>query len=63
MNKQDFLRMKVRKLKWEENISYKVIAEDLLDMKYHSFINWLHRYKDLGNKRIMILTDFINTIE
>lgn len=63
MDIQDNLRKEVRKLKWEEGINYKIIAEDLLEMKYNSFINWLHKYKDLSNKRINILKDFINTIK
>ena len=63
MNKQDYLRMEVRKLKWQKNISYKTIAEDLLNMRYHSFINWLHEYKELSNKRVDILKDFINAIK
>ena len=63
MYNQNNLRKEVRRLKWEENIKYKTIAEDLLDMKYNSFINWLHNYKNLSNKKIIILKDFINTIK
>lgn len=39
MNIQNILRKEVRRIKWEENIKYKTIAEDLLNMKYNSFIN------------------------
>lgn len=63
MNIQNYLREEVRRLKWEEEISYKVIAQDLLDMKYNSFINWLHGYKNLSNKKINILKDFINSMK
>ena len=60
MSKQNILREEVRRLKWEEEISYKTIAEDLLSMKYNSFINWLHGYKELGSEKVNILTDFIS---
>ncbi len=63
MNIQDYLRETVKKLKWTEGITYKEIAEDLLDMKYNSFINFLHRYKNLGRTRVNILIDYINTLE
>lgn len=63
MNQQNYLREEVRRLKWEEDISYKTIAEDLLEMKYNSFINWLHNYKNLSNKRILILKDFIDVMK
>ena len=36
MKDQDFLREQVKKLKWQEDISYREIAEDLLCMKYNS---------------------------
>lgn len=63
MNIQNYLREEVRRLKWEEEISYKVIAQDLLDMKYNSFINWLHGYKNLGRDKIEKLKDFINNMK
>lgn len=63
MNIQNYLREEVKKLKWEENISYKVIAEDLLEMKYNSFINWLHGYKNLGRDKIEKLKDFVNNMK
>ena len=63
MNQQNYIREEVRRLKWEEDISYKTIAEDLLEMKYNSFINWLHNYKNLSNKRILILKDFIDVMK
>ena len=49
---QEYLREEVRKLKWEEDISYKTIAEDLLEMNYNAFINWLRGYKNLSRKKV-----------
>lgn len=60
MKEQDFLRDQVKRLKWQEDISYKEIAEDLLGMKYNSFINWLHCYCDLGADRAAQLKDYIS---
>lgn len=59
---QEYLREQVRKLKWQENISYKEIAEELLNMNYNSFMNYLHGYKNLGSTRVKILKDYINTL-
>lgn len=59
IKQQNYMREEVRRLKWEENISYKTIAEDLLCMNYHSFMNWLHEYKNLSSKRIDILKDYV----
>lgn len=58
-DEQNYLREQVKRLKWQEDISYKVIAEDLLNMKYNSFINFLHGYKDLGYDRVQILKEYI----
>lgn len=63
MNIQDYFREEVKRLKWIEDISYKVIAEDLLEMKYHSFINWLHGYKNLSRAKIEKLRSFINDMK
>lgn len=60
---QEYLREEVRKLKWEEDISYKTIAEDLLEMNYNSFINWLRGYKNLSRKKVEQLKDYINTMK
>jgi len=57
---QDFLREQVKKLKWQEDISYREIAEDLLCMKYNSFINWLHGYTNLGYERKKQLEEYIS---
>ena len=57
--KQEFLRKECKRLKWEEEITYKEIAEDLLDMNYNAFINFLHGYKNLGEERVKILEDYI----
>ena len=59
---QIYLREQVKKLKWKEDINYKTIAEDLLDMNYNSFINFLHGYKDLGEERCNILKEYISLI-
>ena len=63
MNIQDYLRLEVKCLKWQENISYKEIAENLLEMRYNSFINWLHGYKNLGRERQNILKEYINCLK
>lgn len=39
MNNQDILREEVKKIKWLEDITFKTIAEELLNMNYHAFIN------------------------
>lgn len=63
MDLQANLREEVKRIKWQEEISYKTISEELLNMKYHSFINWLHGYRNLGKKRLKLLTDFINDMK
>ena len=63
MNKQNYLREEVKRIKWEEDINYKVIAEDLLCMNYHAFINWLHGYKNLSREKVKKLQDFINDMK
>lgn len=54
MKEQDKLRDKVKELKWKDNVSYKELAV-LLDMKYNSFMNFVHGYKRLGYARAMEL--------
>lgn len=63
MDIQVILREEVKKIKWQEEISFKTIAEDLLNMNYHAFINWLHGYKNLSIKKVLILQDFINNMK
>lgn len=58
-DEQNYLREQVKRLKWKEGISYKTIAEDLLDMNYNSFINFVNGYKDLGYERTIILKGYI----
>lgn len=58
-DKQEFLREQVKRLKWQEDITYREVAEDLLEMNYNSFINWLHRYCDLGSDKIEKLYDYV----
>lgn len=62
MKDQEILREQVKRLKWQEDITYKMIAEDLLDMNYNSFINWLHNYTNLGYEKTQKLKDYINCI-
>lgn len=62
MDKQNYIREQCRRLKWEEEIDYKVIAEDLLNMNYNAFINFMNGYKDLGRERLEILEDYINNM-
>ena len=52
---QNYLREQVKRLKWQEDISYKYIAEEVLEMKYNSFVNFVNGYKDLGSERVKIL--------
>lgn len=59
-DRQENLREEVKKLKWEDGITYKEIAEELLGIKYNSFVNWIHGYYDLGEKRIRQLEDYIS---
>ena len=56
---QNNLRLDVKKLKWQKDISYKYLAEEVLSMKYNSFINFIHGYKNLGYTRTIILKEFI----
>lgn len=51
-----------KRAKWQEDISYKTIAEDLLCMNYHAFINFLHGYKDLGTSKARKLEEYLTTI-
>lgn len=62
MKDQDILRDQVKKLKWQQDISYKEIAEDLLDINYHSFINWKRGIYDLSQDRARQLEEYIYTI-
>ncbi len=62
MSEQDFLRNQVKRLKWEANISYKEIAEELLCMNYRSFLNWLHGRSNLGYEKQKSLKEYIDCI-
>ena len=59
---QDYLREQVKRLKWQEGMNYKCIAEELLGMKYNSFINFIHGYKKLGYKRARKLKEYVDDI-
>lgn len=58
-DEQNYLREETKRLKWKEGISYKYLAEELLGMKYNSFINFVHGYKDLGYARVKLLKEYI----
>jgi hypothetical protein len=62
IDNQENLRNDTKRLKWEYGISYKEIAIDLLDMDYHSFINWVNGRCKLGRGRTATLRDFISCI-
>ena len=59
MREQEYLREQVKRIKWQEGITYKTIAEELLGMNYHSFMNFVHGYKELGYERRKILEAYI----
>ena len=61
--KQEYLRKEVKRIKWEEDIDFKEIAEQLLEMNYNSFMNWLHGYCNLGYTRIKQLQEYIETMK
>ena len=63
MNLQEYFREEVKKLKWQKDISYKFIANNLLDMNYNAFINWIRGYKNLGTNKLNKLKNFINSIK
>ena len=63
MNLQEYFREEVKKLKWQKDISYKFIANNLLDMNYNAFINWLRGYKNLGTNKLNKLKRFIKSIK
>lgn len=60
---QEKLRMEVKQLKWQDDIDFKTIAEDLLEMDYHSFINWKNGLYNLGYEKTKTLTDYIDTLK
>lgn len=63
MINQNILREEVKKIKWLEDITFKTIAEDLLNMNYHAFINWLHGYKNLSREKAIKLQNFIDDMK
>lgn len=60
MINQDILRIDTKRIKWEYGITYKEIAEDLLDMNYRAFINWIHNRCDLSSGRASSLREYID---
>lgn len=63
MINQNILREEVKKIKWLEDITFKTLAEDLLNMNYHAFINWLHGYKNLSREKAIKLQNFIDDMK
>ena len=59
IDKQDELRNKVKELKWKDDVSYKEMA-NMLDMRYNSFVNFVHGYKGLGYGRSVKLQQMID---
>ena len=59
---QDYLRKCVKKLKWQSDISYKEIAEELLAIKYHSFINWKQGKYELSEGKAKDLLDYVECL-
>lgn len=59
---QEFLRNNVKKLKWQDDIDYKEIAVDLLNMNVNAFYNFVKGYKELGAERSKLLYDYIVNI-
>ncbi len=62
MINQDYLRNCVKKLKWDNDIYYKEIAEELLDINYHSFINWKQGKYELSEQKAKILLDYVECL-
>lgn len=60
MNSQNYYREEIKRLRWEEDITFKEIAINLLDMNYHSFINWLGGRCNLSRNKLLILQDYID---
>lgn len=48
-------RKECRRLKWEEGIAYKVMAEDWLKMNYNTFINFVHGQASISDEKIRTL--------
>lgn len=63
IDRQEYLRKEVKRVKWEGDISFKEIAEQLLEMHYNSFMNWLHGYCRLGYARFKLLQEYIETMK
>ena len=59
---QDYLRKCVKRLKWANDIDYKEIAEELLNINYHSFINWKQGKYELSEVKARELLDYIECL-
>ena len=56
---QEYLREKVKMLKWKYDVDYKFLAVEILNMNYNAFLNFVNGYKELGYARMIILNDYI----
>lgn len=62
-DEQIFLRNEVKRLRWQKDISYKFIAENVLKMNYRAFLNFIHNHSRLGNTRTNKLKEYIKSID
>ena len=56
------LRQQVKLLKVYQNISYKEIAEEYLDISSNSFYHWLNGYYDFGINKLTQLKYILETL-
>ena len=59
---QNYLRKCVTKIKWESDIDYREIAEELLSIKYRSFLNWKKGTYNLSEEKAKILLDYVECL-
>ena len=61
MDRQEKLRLLVKRAKWEKGFSYKQIATDL-QMNYRAFMNFVNGRCKLGYEREIILKAYLYAI-
>ena len=57
--KQEELRQMARIVKATEDVSFKEMAEDLLNINCHSFYNWLNGEYNLSRSKSLELYEFL----
>lgn len=62
IEEQNDLRLKVKELKYIYNISYMYIADNVLQMNYRGFLNWLSGNYNFGREKKENLTKFIEFV-